>query len=270
MFLSEIKRAFSRKSFKLMLLLVSIICLISIWNVLRVGVYDKDILNQYIKGYVSNSFSDFIFFNGNPISNLLIIIMPIISSFSFSDSYIEDMKSGIIQNIYTKESRIKYFINKYLANFIVSGVAFSLPLLFDYILCIMSKPSIQPDPILTGQVIMKGGLFSNLFYSNAHLYTLMWIGIYFLYSGAFASIALCSSKLIKNKYVVLFVPFVINIILTLFCELIGKLIFSPSNFLYLSMNQSFAIIAGEFIAIFIITFILFCFTGVKSDVYKME
>ncbi len=270
MFLSEIKRASSRKSFKLMILLVSIICLLSIWDILKGGLNDRDILTQYMDGYVDTAFSKFIFFNSNPISNLLIIIMPIISAFSFSDSYIEDIKSGIIQSIYTRQSRVKYFINKYFANFIVSGVALSLPLLLDYILCIMIKPSIQPDPILTGQIIMKGGLFNNLFYSNAHLYTVMWIGIYFLYSGAFASIALCSSKVIKNKYVVLFVPFVLSIVVSIFCEIFDKLKYAPSSFLYLSRNQHFLIVAGEFITISIITFALFCFTGVKSDVYKVD
>ena len=44
MFLSEIKRASSRKSFKLMILLVSIICLLSIWDILKGGLNDRDML----------------------------------------------------------------------------------------------------------------------------------------------------------------------------------------------------------------------------------
>lgn len=270
MFFSELKRAFSRNSFKLMILLVSIICLINLWDVFKVVWNNEDILSQYIGGYVSTSFSGFMFFNSNPFANILIIIMPIISAFSFSDSYIEDMKSGIIQSMYTRQSRVKYFINKYFANFIVSGVAFSLPLLLNYILCIMLKPSVQPDPILTGKIIMKGGLFTDLFYSNAHLYTIMWIGIYFLYSGTFASIGLCASKVIKNKYIVLFVPFILNIVVIILGEIFDGLKFVPSSFLYLSRNQHFSIIMGEFIVVSIITFVLFCFTGVRSDVYKVD
>lgn len=270
MFLEEIKRAFSRMSFKLMILVGCAFCIKSLIDANLFKSSSEELISQYLGGYINTSFSNFIFFKANPLGNFFIIIMPILCAFSFSDSYIEDRKSGIIENIYTRKSKIRYLINKYLVNFIVSGIAFAVPLLFDYLLCIMLMPSINSDPVLTGKIISRGGLFSDLFYSKPNLYILMWIVIYFLFAGAFASIALCSSKFIKNKYVVIFVPFILNFIITMLCERTDSLKFAPVNFLYCFTQNSFIIILSEFIIISIITFGLFCFIGVKNDVYKMD
>lgn len=267
MFLIETKRAFSRVSFKVSFFLVCTFCVLDILNY---PIGKENILTEYLSGYVNTPLQNFVFFKLNAISNLLIIILPIISALSFSDSYIEDMKSGFIQNIYIRGKRHKYLISKYFANFLVGGTAFALPLLLDYIFCILSRPNIQPDPILTGQIIMEGGLLPSLFYSHGNLYTLMWIAIYFFYSGVFASIGLCASKLIKNKFIIIFVPFILYFVIECFCELTNNWAYSPEVFLYLSRVQSFSIIVSEFIFMFIITFIVFCFCGVNNDIYKND
>lgn len=47
MFFSELKRAFSRNSFKLMILLVGIICLINLWDVFKVVWNNEDKLFNF-------------------------------------------------------------------------------------------------------------------------------------------------------------------------------------------------------------------------------
>lgn len=95
----------------------------------------------------------------------------------------------------------------------------------------------------------------------------MWITIYFLYSAAFASIALCFSKLLKHKFVILFTPFVLYFLVEVFAEISNKMEYSPQAFLYLSLKQDFFIILSEFIFIFVITFIIFCFGGSNDEIY---
>lgn len=264
MFFIEIKRAFSRLSFKIAISIGVIFCILSL---IEMPVYRGNVMDSYIKGFINTPFSNFMLFRLNVISNFLIIIMPIISTLSYSDSYIEDVKSGFIKSIYTREKKYSYLIAKYFANFIISGIAFSIPLLLNYIILILLYPSIQPDPILSGVTIMKGGLFPQLFYSHSNIYIIMWITIYFLYSAAFASIALCFSKLLKHKFVILFTPFVLYFLVEVFAEISNKMEYSPQAFLYLSLKQDFFIILSEFIFIFVITFIIFCFGGSNDEIY---
>ncbi|MDF2504702.1 hypothetical protein [Clostridium sp.] len=264
MFLIEIKRAFSRVSFKIAILIG---ILFSIVSLIKGPIYKGDILNAYITGFVHTPFDDFIFFKLNPISNLLIIIMPIISTLSYSDSYIEDVKSGSIKNIYTRYKRQSYLLSKYFANFVVSGVCFSIPLLLNYISLILLYPSVQSDRVFGYTTIGYGGLYSELFYGHGNLYIIMWIIIYFLYSGAFASIALCFSTFLKNKFVALFIPFMLIFLVEIFTELSNKMKYSPAHFLYLSLDQSFFIILLEFIFIFVTTISLFFFGGLNNEDY---
>lgn len=264
MFFIELKRGFSKKSFKVA---VGIGIIFSILSISKSFTYNKDILNEYINGYINNSFSNFIIFNLNPISNLFIIIIPILSSLGYADSYIEDVQYGLIKNIYTKKSKLAYVISKYWANFIIGGITLSVPLLLNYLILILLYPSIPSDPILGKLTILEGGLFYRLFYSNGNLYIIMWIIIYFLYAGSFASIALCFSKVIKNKFIVIFIPFILYFLIEIFAEVINKLEYSPQYFLYLGTDQNFHIVLGEFLLSFIITFILFCFGGLNNDTY---
>lgn len=264
MFSIELKRAFSRLSFKIAISIGIVFCILSI---VKIPMYGGDILDNYIKGFVGTPFEHFIFFKANPISNLLIIIMPIISTLGYSDSYIEDFKSGMIKGIYTRQNKRRYLLSKYFANFIAGGAAFALPLVLNYVTLILIYPSVQPNMVFGGTSIMPSGLLSNLFYGHANLYIIMWIAVYFLYSGAFASIALCFSTFIKNKFVVIFIPFILYILVEGFCELFNKIEYSPQTFLYLSMNKNFYAILLEFILIFMITISLFFFGGVKDEVY---
>jgi ABC-type transport system involved in multi-copper enzyme maturation permease subunit len=264
MFLIEIKRAFSRVSFKIAILIG---ILFSIVSLIKGPIYKGDILNSYINGFVHTPFDEFIVFKYNPISDLLLIIMPIISTLSYSDSYIEDEKSGLIKSIYTRHKKHSYLLSKYCANFVVSGFAFSIPLLLNYVSLILLYPSVQSDRMFGYSTIGVGGLYSELFYGHGNLYIIMWIVIYFLYSGAFASIALCVSKLIKNKFVVLFIPFILAIIVEIFTEIFHKVKYSPTHFLYISVDQDFSIILLEFILIFVITISFFCFGGFNNEDY---
>jgi len=114
---------------------------------------------------------------------------------------------------------------------------------------------------------MPGGLFPELFYNHPNMYIMLWILIYFLYAGAFSSIALSFGIFIKNKFVTLILPFIFYIMVGMLAELSDKLIYSPQCFLYLTTRQSFSIIVFEFIIIFIVTIALFCVGGYKHETY---
>lgn len=263
MFSVELKRGFSRLSFKIAILIGIIFCTLSIVQV-RGGNND---LQEYIKAYITTPFDNFIFFKLNPISNILILILPIISSLSYSDSYLEDVNSGFIKFIYTRQNKQKYLLSKYFANFIVSGISFAIPILLNFIALMILVPNVQPNPILGQPTIMYGGLFPQLFYKHPILYIMMWIIIYFLYAGAFASVGLSLGIFIKNKFVVLILPFIFCNVASVLFELCDKSKYAPFQFLYLSNEQNFFIILFEFLIIFVITVVLFSCGGYKNETF---
>lgn len=261
MFFQEIKRGLSRISFRIALLIGIIANIMSVF-ITNPGTYSID---NYIKAYEISAYDNFIFFNLNSLSNVMILIFPILSAVSYSDSYLEDINSGFINYIYTRYSKSKYLICKFCSNFIISGLCVAVPLIINLIILILTVPSIKTNAILGRYTILCGGLLSSLFYNNPILYILLWILIYFMYSGAFASIALSISIVIKNKFVVLFVPFLLCNVIGIVLNLIGKYSYSPSSFLYLSNNQSIDIIIIEFILIVLISAFIFYVGGNKNE-----
>lgn len=261
MFLLELKRAFNRTSFKAALLISLIFCILGTSKEL----YSHNDYSKHL-GNSRSAYSEFVFFNVGPESNAFIIIFPLISSLAYSDSYLEDIKSGFIKFIYTRHEKSKYLRSKFFANFIAAGIAFALPLLLQFIFLLLTVPSIEPHAIIGQQPVMPQGLFSGFYYSHPFLYTMMWIFIYFLYSGAFASFGLSLGAFLKNKFVVLLLPFIFYNLIETTAELINKSQFSPYRFLYISMHPSFYIMSLEFILITIASFGIFYFGGLKHEV----
>ncbi len=263
MFFQEIKRCFSRISFKIALLIGIVLCILSS-ILMKTEPYS---IQYYIKAYEISSYDNFIFFNLNSISNILILIFPILSVLSYSDSYLEDIHSGLIKYIYTRYSKNKYLACKFVANFIAGGLAFVIPLIINFIILILSYPSLPTHSILGKQTILCGGLFASLFYAHPIIYIGMWLVIYFMYAGAFASIALGISTIIRNKFVVLFIPFLLCNVIGIVLDVMNKYYYSPLSFLYLSTKQDIRIIICEFVGIMIVSISMFYFGGTKNEVY---
>jgi len=264
MFLCELKRAASRLSFKIVILIGTIFSALSIIQTGRAG---NTSIQEYIHSFWTSPFDNFIFFNLNPVSNILILIFPLLCAIPYSDSYLEDISSGFLKAIYTREKKQNYLIAKFFADFISSGIAFAAPLMFNLIALVMLYPSLSPHPILGRTTILEGGLLPQVYYAHPVFYILMWIFIYFLYSGATASIGLTLGVFIKNKFITLVSPFLIWWLvegILEFCNL-GK--YSPLQFLYLSNSQDLVVIILEFIILLVATFIPFFLGGYVNETY---
>jgi len=264
MFLCELKRAVSRLSFKIVILIGIVFSVLSLF---QTGILGYTSSYEYIHTYWVSPFDRFIFFNLNPVSNILIMILPLLCTLCFSDSYLEDMSSGFLKSIYTREKKQSYLIAKFSANFIVSGVAFAAPLVLNLISLMMLFPNIQPHPILGKTTIFQGGLFPQFYYNHPVLYIFMWIFIYFLYSGVIGSIGLTLGIFIKNKFIILVSPFLIWWFGEVIFEFLNLGKFSPFQFLYLSNSQNISIIIFEFILLLSITFIPFYIGGCINETY---
>ena len=259
----EIKRGVTRKSFWITFLVIIIFSSIYTFSVPR---YSTDeFLYSYLKANVYTSYDCFIFFNLSRPANILILILPLLSSLVYSDTYVEDSKSGFLKFIYIRGDKKKYLRTKFLANFILSGVAVAIPIVVSFVVLKLRVPSVETNPLLGVSTILQTDIFPKMFYSHPNLYIALWIGIYFIYAGLFSSVGLSLSIFIRNKIVVLFSPFIIYHVGAIIIEFFQGYRYYPASFLYLGLYKSFAAIIIEFILIMIISYLVFIIGGNKRE-----
>lgn len=260
----EIKRGFSKLSFKIIFLITVIVVLANVIN--KFGATPR-YLEEYMKMSIISPYERFFLFNVEPISNIYVIFLPILAVIVYADSYLEDKKSGFLKEIYTRISKKKYLLNKFISNFIIGGTIFTLPIIINFAVLMLIYPTVPVHPILGFDLIKSGSLLPNLYYSNPILYMLLWFIIYFLFAGAFASIGLAISVFVKNKLSVIVLPFIACNLLGIILSTVDKYSLYPINFLYYSLDQKLSIIVIEFLIMVLTSFLIFFVGGIKSETY---
>ena len=263
LFFHEIFRGVNKKAFKVCTIIGSILCILNAMQSFTA----KDPLNEYLNSYISTPIDEFILFNLSPLSNLFILILPLIASIAYSDTYFEDIRSGFVKLVCTRYSKRRYLIIKFAVNFIIAGITYVVPLILNIIVLLLRHPNISENPILGKLTIYPTALFSEMFYKNPWAYIGMWILIYFIYAGAFASVALAVSIFIKNKFIIVAFPFILCQTMALFLSIIDKYEYYPLSFLYVSIRQNINIILGVFFVIFISSAIVFFIGGERREIY---
>jgi len=268
---NELKRGFKSWRFVLVVLGGFIINLVN-------AIHGSTLLNfifgstyttsQYAlsRGYFDSSLSNGIYLYGGC---SLSFLLPLIAAIPFADSYYEDRSSGFIKNIYIRENRISYLKARFLGNLIVSTSAvFLMYGLYFYVL-LMVFPAIDPNPLYTSNAITEIGFFPQLYYFNAFLYNVVWISILSIFGGAFASIALASSSILKNRFVILLTPFIMIMLVDTVFDAFGPNIsqISARAFLgnFFTGSEIMPIIV--LLITFIFAYTLFIVKGRRNDVF---
>lgn len=197
-------------------------------------------------------------------SLLLFMILPILASIPYSDSYWIDKNSGFLKNIYTRAKKTDYILSKYITNFIVGGVSITLPLIVSLYLLFMSLPAINPSIFFQGD--LGRNMFSSLFYLHPYMYILVYLFMSFMFGGVFASIGLAVSTYCKNKFLVVAIPTILYISMSIL-EIAGFPQLVPSKFLSAGQpvqNINIISIIMIFMILFICSLVLYII-GVNSD-----
>ena len=133
----EVERAFKSRMFWLMLLLGIIIT--GIEFVIAPLRYSKDIIGAFdgnIGNTINTVFNSWFFSlqkNAIPLRQLYIMIMPLMAVFAYGYSAVSDIKSGYIENIYTRIDKKYYLIVKCVVSHIAGGIVVVVPLLMNLI-----------------------------------------------------------------------------------------------------------------------------------------
>lgn len=189
----------------------------------------------------------------------------LLSTVPYATSYFTDIKNGYIKNISTRMSTTGYLIGKYLAVFVSAGSICVIPLILNTYLTAMVMPSLVPQiGTAVFPMINNKSFAQELFYSNPYICTLLYLVIDFIITGLYGCLALVISRIVNNRYIVMFFPFIVFIVFQ------AVIIYTPyamlSPFLIMDLRQTNSIeeityIVSEIAALLLITVVGFKISG---------
>ncbi|SCM90503.1 hypothetical protein [Bacillus mycoides] len=255
----NLKQAFFSKRFLLIVIFSIFLNAFHYYSSIYINMVDK----WFDKDLLTLSYRWIGFSN---IGSFLFLLMPLISVIVFSDSYLLEKKTGFLNGIYTRVSRNKYIFSKYISVFITGGVSFILPLLINLIIVSGTLPIIPPSNPDSGLTpINMNHMFADLYFSSPVGYICLYLFIDFLFAGVFAILALTVSVFVRQVFVVLLVPFLLNIVLgvsleSIIPQIIPTFLVDPQQPI---LNNKPIFLLVEFLLLLVIS-LFFYFWGVKK------
>lgn len=265
----EFKRALMDKRFIVSIIIGVVFCVLNTLKydygyIINPYLNDKYFYNDFIKNSLVSAYDNFIMFRLTDIANIFFIVMPILVAIPYSSSYNEDIKSGFSRNIFSRNHKKRYLISKFTVNFVISGLTFAIPLIFNLLVNITTQASINPER-LRSSVLMIGNLFPNMYLNDPLMYTILWIGIYFISAGTISSIALGISSIVRNKFIIVISPFIVVQVIGILFPFMGLNKFNMASFLYLCTNVDLLAMSITLLAILTVSFMAFYFGGSANE-----
>lgn len=136
----------------------------------------------------------------------------LLAAVPYAVSYYTDIKDGYIKNICTRMDTKGYLVGKYLAVFVSAGSICVIPLIINTYLTAMVLPSLTPE-VATALFPAGGGCFATgVFHTYPYIYVIIYLAIDFVMAGLFSCLALVASKIVNNRYMVMFFPFIVFLV----------------------------------------------------------
>lgn len=203
------------------------------------------------------SYYDYIYY----MSIILLATVP------YATSYYMDMKEGYIKNISTRMNTTGYLVGKYLAVFVSAGSICVIPLILNTYLTAMVLPSLTPEVATANFPVGFGNFAKELFFTVPYLYTLIYLAIDFVMAGLYGCLALVISKAVNNRYIVMFFPFMVFLILAIVMPYTPFSLLSPYYIMdphQIQSMEEMPYILSEISALLLITVVGFKIAGGKG------
>lgn len=125
---------------------------------------------------------------------LFFTLLPLLAVLPYGRSFSQEQKNGYLKVIIPRCGRTRYFASKWVATFLSGGVAVVLPLLVSLGICALVFPAVKPN-VIYNQYFAFGheSMGSALFHTHPLVYTLLYLGIDFVFSGLFACLSLTTA-----------------------------------------------------------------------------
>jgi hypothetical protein len=216
----ELKLMLKSKLFAFSVLL-SILCMV-------IGITGNRLMIEMEQGLT-------IFFSGFSLStsSILPLLAPLLAALPMADSYINDSQNNMTTAIFTRQTKKKYFMNK----FISVGCSGFFALLVPLSLLLAANFMIYPN--FSGAYMGAiGGAFSEIYEQNQLLYAIILILNSSIFGFIYANVGLVSSFFFKNKYICVFFPLLVYFIPSFIFPFFGLDRYEPVTTFDLTSNTT--------------------------------
>ncbi|WPX10112.1 hypothetical protein [Anaerocellum danielii] len=233
----ELKRLFSRKEF-------FIVMVIAFFYISVDFIYHSVMLINSPLFELPSAYQMWILYNkvgGQWGQVFVFFLIPLFAAIPYSDSYLEDKKTGVINFIVTRCDKRLYLFCKGIAVFFSGFIVVFTPLLIDQLLCLCLLPVYSPSenvvnhPTYNAYQFLSTVQFPKLHSINPYLHNLFYMLLNGVCAGVIALVSYSISFFRKmNRYLVVILVFLFYLIENIAGRLISSsTTFSIFNYLYI-------------------------------------
>lgn len=202
---------------------------------------------------------------------ILYTLFPLLVTLPYASSYFQDRKSGYVKNIFVRVDRKQYYTVKFAVVFFSGFFACGVILLLSLLLTMLVFPMLLPKCVTANYAIAsENDMWYMLFYQHPMIYTLSYILLDMLFCGCMATLTLLINMVTNTIFFSLTGSFLIFETLDYLLQTIGLVQWSSLSFYLPTQRNGSAglwVIVVEFLALFLISFVLFYWKERKKDVF---
>lgn len=143
-------------------------------------------------------------------SSLYFFVFPILIAIPYGWSFCSEKTSGYMCQMIVRTGKNRYLTAKYVATFIVGGLAMVVPLIINFMMTALFIPAIKPVPTYDTMYGVFGiSMFSELYYTHPFVYVASYLLVDFMFCGALACLTMLSAQFVKYKWINCIFPFVV-------------------------------------------------------------
>lgn len=245
-FIFDFKKAFFTNKTLIAGLIVLVFLIIPYYSEIKFPLPKEDGINLFIRiGMLS----------------YLPLVAPLIASIPFSNSYILDVKKGVLNKLFTIIKPKEYFTSRLIVNALISGLVFLLTETILLIFLLITHG-------INNTTIEVVGAFSSIYYNSKIEYIIILLCISFVSAASFSTFVLGISTLTKSKFLILLLPLFYVVVTGVMFPISG--ISDKLNILTLFQMNAFSnitsidVILYDLILFLVGRFLFYCFGYKKA------
>lgn len=189
--------------------------------------------NRYL---ILSSFGLSLFYQGYNLSptSVLPILVPFIAVLGAGDSFLIDSENNMVTAILSRTSRLKYYFSKIFVVGSIGAISIALPLLIMLLLSMMISP--HGLNVYMAEFSKTGMTFGSFYQKSELNFAFFVIFNSAIFGFIYANIGLIASLFVTNKYIVIFMPFLVYILPSFVFDFLGLGRFSTMSTFDLTAN----------------------------------
>ncbi|MCM1494460.1 MAG: hypothetical protein NC089_01515 [Bacteroides sp.] len=154
-------------------------------------------------------------------------LFPILAALPYGASLLREEQLGYEKQVLVRSGKRAYFMSKLFTAFLTGGIVVTVPVVLSLGIAMSYLPLIPLEQSMAQVGVNANSMWSNLFYQYPLVYVLLYIMLDFLIAGIFAVLSLTICWRMKNAFLGIVLPTMLNFVLVDFLNgapgMLGKL-----------------------------------------------